>query len=187
MCKYTPPCKYTPAQTRCIFAFAYVYFIHICIFGHVNAQQIYTRMQIEVFLLFWVKLAVRVKYFCVKSKKYFNHSHFKTNTALTIHAHNIFTKILIFIYNNAQIHPNVTVQHLKSIPFVQKAWKTCVHTSVSDKNQSSSQTKGFMHGLVQKILGTCERVANKFLHPGANYTYMYNLHTVCKSAHVNGA
>ena len=23
-----------------------------------------------------------------------------------------------------------------------------------------------MHGLVQKILGTCERVANKFLHPG---------------------
>ena len=44
-----------------------------------------------------------------------------------------------------------------------------------------------MHSLVQKILGTCERVANKFLHPGANYTYMYNLHTVCKSAHVNGA
>ena len=23
--------------------------------------------------------------------------------------------------------------------------------------------------------------------PGANYTYMYNLHTMCKSAHVNGA
>ena len=44
-----------------------------------------------------------------------------------------------------------------------------------------------MHSLVQKILGTCERVANKFLHPGANYAYMYNLHTVCKSAHVNGA
>ena len=34
MCKYKPPCKYTPAQTRCIFAFAfaYMYFIHICIF-----------------------------------------------------------------------------------------------------------------------------------------------------------
>ena len=45
MCKYTPPCKYTPAQTRCIFAYTYMYFIHICIFGHVNAQQIYTRMQ----------------------------------------------------------------------------------------------------------------------------------------------
>ena len=44
-----------------------------------------------------------------------------------------------------------------------------------------------MHGLVQKILDTCERVANIFLHPGASYTYMYNLHTVCKSAHVNGA
>ena len=45
MCKYTPPCKYTPAQTRCIFAYTYMYFLHICIFGHVNAQQIYTRMQ----------------------------------------------------------------------------------------------------------------------------------------------
>ena len=45
MRKYTPPCKYTPARTRCIFAFAYMYFIHICIFGHVNAQQIYTCMQ----------------------------------------------------------------------------------------------------------------------------------------------
>ena len=129
------------------------------------------------------------KIFCVKSKKYFNYSNFKTNTVLRInfHAHDIFTKILIFTYNNAQIHPNVTVQYLKSIPFVQKACKTYVHTSVSGKNQSSSQTKGFMHGLVQKILDTCERVANIFLHPGANYTYMYNLHTVCKSAHVNGA
>ena len=136
-----------------------------------------------------MKLAVRIKYFCVKSKKYFNHSHFRTNTTLKInfHAHYIFTKILIFIYKNAQIHPYVTVQYLKSIPFVQKACKTCVHTSVSGKNQSSSQTKGCMHGLVQKSLYTCERVANIFLHPGANYTYMYNLHTVCKSAHVNGA
>ena len=44
-----------------------------------------------------------------------------------------------------------------------------------------------MHSLVQHFLGTCERVANIFLHPGANDTYMYNLHTVCKSAHVNGA
>ena len=75
------------------------------------------------------------------------------------------------------MHPNVTVQYLKSIAFVQKAWKTCDHTSVSDKNQSSSQSKGFIHELVQKILVTCEREANKFLHPGANYAYMYNLHT----------
>ena len=45
ICKYTPTCKYTPAQTRCILAFTYMYFIHICIFGHVDAQQIYTRMQ----------------------------------------------------------------------------------------------------------------------------------------------
>ena len=44
-----------------------------------------------------------------------------------------------------------------------------------------------MHGLVQKILETCERVANIFLQPGTNYTFMYNLHTLCKWAHVNGA
>ena len=44
-----------------------------------------------------------------------------------------------------------------------------------------------MHGLVQKIVETCERVANIILNPGANYTHMYNLHTVSKSAHVNGA
>ena len=33
-----------------------------------------------------------------------------------------------------------------------------------------------------QIAFTCPKI-----HPGANYTYMYNLHTVCKSAHVNGA
>ena len=44
-----------------------------------------------------------------------------------------------------------------------------------------------MHDLFQKILEPCESVANIFLHRGANYTYMYNLQTVCKSAHVNGA
>ena len=120
-----------------------------------RAANIHTYANLS-FPLILSEIGSDLKYFCVKSKKYFNHSHFKTNMALRIkfHAHNIFTKILIFIFNNAQIHPNVTVQHLKSIPFVQKALKTCVHTSVSDKNQSSSQTKGFMHGSVQKILGT---------------------------------
>ena len=61
--------------------------------------------------------------------------------------------------------------------------------SYFDSRQKSvnSQTKGFIRSLVQKILEPCERVANKFLHPGANYAYMYNLHTVYKSAHVNGA
>ena len=48
--------------------------------------------------------------------------------------------------------------------------KTCVHTSVSDKNQSSSQTKGFMHGLIQNNLETCERVAKK------NYTWVQIIH-----------
>ena len=33
------------------------------------------------------------------------------------HAHYVFTKMLIFSYNNVQIHPNVTVQHLKKYPF----------------------------------------------------------------------
>ena len=37
---------------------------------------------------------------------------------------------------------------------------------------------------IYAIAFTCPKI-----HPGANYTYMYNLHTVtvCKSAHVNGA
>ena len=35
---------------------------------------------------------------------------------------------------------------------------------------------------IYEIAFTCPKI-----HPGANYTYMYNLHTVCKSAHVNGA
>ena len=35
---------------------------------------------------------------------------------------------------------------------------------------------------IYAIALTCPKI-----HPGANYTYMYNLHTVCKSAHVNGA
>ena len=65
--------------------------------------------------------------------------------------------------------------------------KKCVPTSVPDKNKSSSRTKEFMHGLVPKILETCKREANIFLHTGANFTYEYNFHTVCKSAHVNGA
>ena len=55
--------------------------------------------------------------------KYFNHSHFRTNMALRIkfHAQYVFTKMLIFSYNNKQIHPYVSLQYLKSIPFVQKA------------------------------------------------------------------
>ena len=35
---------------------------------------------------------------------------------------------------------------------------------------------------IYAIAFTCPKI-----HPGANCTYMYNLHTVCKSAHVNGA
>ena len=34
---------------------------------------------------------------------------------------------------------------------------------------------------IYAIAFTCPKI-----HPGANYTYMYNLHTLCKSAHVNG-
>ena len=85
------------------------------------------------------------------------------------------------------MHPYVTLQYLKHIPFVQKACKTCVQTLLFDKYQSSSQTKGFMHGFVPKFLETCERVANILLLPGADSAYMQNLHTVSKSAHVNGA
>ena len=54
MCKYTPRVNFHLLRPEYmhlhiymlyIYAFAYMYFIHICIFGHVNAQQIYTRMQ----------------------------------------------------------------------------------------------------------------------------------------------
>ena len=73
------------------------------------------------------------------------HSYCRTNTVLRInlkfHAEYVFTNMLIFSFNNVHMHPNVTVQHLKSIPFVQKALKTCIHISVSNKNQSSSQGK----------------------------------------------
>ena len=105
---YTP-CKYTPAQTSihtCIYM--YVFYTYMYFLSCERAANIHTYANV----LFQVKLAVRIKYFYVKSKKYFNHSHLKTNTALRInfHAHYVFTKILIFIYNNAQIHPNLTVQ-----------------------------------------------------------------------------
>ena len=56
-----------------------MYFIHMY-FGHVNAQQIYTRMQI----LFQVKLAVKIKICLCFIEKYFNHSLFRTNTAFRI-------------------------------------------------------------------------------------------------------
>ena len=112
-----------------------------------------------------MKLAVRIKYFWAKSKKRFNHSHLKTNTALRIkfHSHYVFTKMLIFSYNNAQIHPNGTVQYfLKSVPFEQKAQKRALILRVPTKYQLSFQTKGFIHGLVQTTLKTCERAANIF-------------------------
>ena len=35
---------------------------------------------------------------------------------------------------------------------------------------------------IYAIAFTCPKI-----HPGAKYTYMYNIHPVCKSAHVNGA
>ena len=77
------------------------------------------------FALISSEIGSKNKIFCVKSKKYFNHSHFKTNTALRIkfHAHYVFTKILILIYNNAQIHPYVTVQILKKYPVCLESMK----------------------------------------------------------------
>ena len=79
---------------------------------------------------------------------------------------------------SADRKPYKALNFFLSIPFAQKAWKTCVHTGVSDKNQSCSQTKGFMHIWVQKILEACERVANIFLHPGAN-TYICIIYIPC--------
>ena len=180
-------CKYTPRvnipllrQTRCKFSFTYMYF-WLC----EHAANIHTYANVS-FPLISCEIGSKIKYFCVKSKKHLNHSHFKTNMALIMkfQAHYDFTKILIISYNNAQIHPNVTVQYLKSIPFVPKAYKTCVHISVSDKNQYSSQTKRFIYAPFGRYMWTrCKYIFTC----GCKYTYMYNLHTVCKSAHVNGA
>ena len=39
-----------------------------------------------------------------------------------------------------------------------------------------------LYCIVYAIAFTCPKI-----HPGANYTYMYNIHPVGKSAHVNGA
>ena len=49
MCKYTPRVNIyllRPGVYFLLHICTYMYFIHICIFGHVNAQQIYTHMQI---------------------------------------------------------------------------------------------------------------------------------------------
>ena len=83
-------------------------------------------------------------------------------------------KKFMFSYNNAQIHPNVTVQYLKSITRNVRSYFGFRQQLVVSFNQR------IMHGLVLKILETCERVANKFLHRGANFTYMNTLHNVCK-------
>ena len=81
---------------------------------------------------------------------------------MKLHAHYVFTKMLILSF---KMHEYILMLPcntlIKCTPFAKKASITCVHTSVSDKNQSSFQTKGFMYGLVPKILETCERVANK--------------------------
>ena len=110
------------SQISSFFSCIYVFYTYMYIWSSERAANIHTYANLS-FPLILSEIGSKIKYFCVKSKKYFHHSHFKTNTALRMkfHAHYIFTKILIFIYNNAQIHPNVTVQYLKSIPFVQKA------------------------------------------------------------------
>ena len=119
--------KYTPAQTRCIFAFTYnlcILYIYSYVFWSCErAANIHTYANVS-FPLISSKIGIKNKMFlCLNRKILLNHSHFRTIPALGIkfHAHYVFTKIVIFIYNNAQIHPNVTVQYLKSIPFVQKA------------------------------------------------------------------
>ena len=69
MCKYTTPCKYTPAQTRCCFYMyfiLYVFFIYRYFWSCECAANIHTYA--NFFLLFQVKLAVKIKNFVLKSK-----------------------------------------------------------------------------------------------------------------------
>ena len=44
----------------------------------------------------------------------------------------------------------------------------------------------FAHVLINFYIYAIAFTCPKIL-PGANYTYMYNFHSVCKSAHVDGA
>ena len=85
-----------------------------------RAANIHTYANLS-FPLILSEIGSKSKIFCVKSKNTLIIHILRQYGTKNQYAHNIFTKILIFIYNNAQIHPNVTVQHLKSIPFVQKA------------------------------------------------------------------
>ena len=48
-------------------------------------------------------------------------------------------------------------------------------------------TRGCIFAHVQINFYICNCVHMPKNTPGAKYTYMYNLHTVCKSVHVNGA
>ena len=108
------------------FAFTCMYFIHICIFGHVNAQQIYTPVcKCKFSFYFKKKIGIKNKIFlCLHQSKNTLIIHIldKHSTKNQVSRKLFFFyKMLIFSYNNAQIHPNVTVQYLKSITFVQKA------------------------------------------------------------------
>ena len=86
--------------------FTYMYFGHM----HVNAQQIYTRN------IYYANVISPLISRIIGSKNQISkntliiNSHFRTNTALRIklYEHYIFTKILIFSYNNVQTHPNIT-------------------------------------------------------------------------------
>ena len=150
--------------------------VYICIYLYVfytymyfgpceRAANIHMYENVRFFSLISCKFGSTNKILLFLDRKLLSSFTFWKNAALKIkfHAHNVLQKYWYSaIYNNAQIHPNDTVQYLKCIPSVQKAWQTCVHTSVSDKIQSSTQTEGFMYGLVQHILETCARTANIF-------------------------
>ena len=128
------------------------------------------------------KLEVKIKYFCVQIEKYFVIIHIlgQTQHLESSFTHIIFfTKMLIFSYNSEQIHPiHVTVQYFKKYSFCPESINKHVRSYFGFQQKSVVISNSRLYAqFSQKDLETCERVANIFLHPGANYTYtcMYNL------------
>ena len=91
-----------------------MHFIHIIImiFGHVNARKNYSHMLNVIFPLISSKIGrIRKNTLIILILGQIRHQQFSCMNIM-------FDKKLIVSYKNARIHPNVTVQYLKSISFI---------------------------------------------------------------------
>ena len=63
--------------------------------------------------------------------------------------------------------------------FCPESMKTRVHTLVSDKKQSSSQTKEFMYGLVEKILERHVKALQIYFHNRVHIIHICIIYIPC--------